>query len=358
MVTPNHLRSFYTGKRVLITGHSGFKGSWLSAWLCDLGATAAGYALASAPGGLYESAGLAKRMACYDADVRNPGTLRAVCREFAPDIVFHLAAQPLVLTSYERPAFTFETNVMGTVNLLDAVRQTPSVKAVVIVTTDKVYKNRESERGYREDDELGGHDPYAASKAAAEIVVASYRDSFFEKERRPLVATARAGNVIGGGDWAENRILPDCIRSLKEGKTIRVRSPLAVRPWQHVLEPLAGYLMLAQRLYEGDVAAAGPFNFGPRITNQVPVADLVTRVVACWGGGDVQFDKQEGAPVETGVLHLDIAKTEAVIGWVPALSFDETVAMTVREYRAIVADAKNATVMMAESIAAFEKHGV
>lgn len=326
----------FSGKRVLVTGHTGFKGAWLSEWLLALGADVGGYALRPpTEPALFEQLGLADRMRHQIADVRDAASLTAAVRSGQPDFVFHLAAQSLVRPSYEQPVETFSTNVMGTINLLEAVRASNRPCVVVVVTTDKCYLNREWVYGYREDDPLGGRDPYSASKAAAEIATAAWRASFFEHS--PVrVATARAGNVVGGGDWAIDRIVPDCIRALRAGRPIPVRNRNATRPWQHVLEPLAGYLWLAASLAAagggGDDSLQSAFNFGPDADGNRDVGALVDLVLGHWPGTWV--DASEGrAPHEARFLQLANDKAARLLGWRPTWSFERTIAETVGWYR-------------------------
>ena len=311
---------FWSGRRVFLTGHTGFKGSWLSILLRELGATVCGYALnpPTTPS-LFVQADLAVGMQSTIGDIRDYDTLRSTILQFRPEVVIHMAAQPLVRESYRTPRETYETNVMGTVNLLEAVRFCESVRSVVVVTTDKVYENREWGWGYREIDTLGGHDPYSNSKAAAELVTASYRSSFFgaghDRGQPVNVATARAGNVIGGGDWAANRLLPDIIRAHRQRETLSIRNPAATRPWQHVLEPLHGYLILAERLFARD-DVVGAWNFGPRETDAKTVRWVVEICRQQLRTLNVLFG-EEGGPHEAGRLKLDISKAEAELGWAP-----------------------------------------
>jgi len=331
-------RGAFAGRRALVTGHTGFKGSWLSEWLLGLGAEVGGYALLPpTEPALFEQLGLSGRMDHTVADVRDSEKVAEAVRRSQPDFVFHLAAQPLVRLSYEQPVVTFATNVIGTINVLEAVRTLDSPCVVIVVTTDKCYLNREWLYGYREDDALGGRDPYSASKAAAEIATAAWRSSFFE--RSPVrIATVRAGNVIGGGDWALDRIVPDCMRALQAGKRISVRNRLATRPWQHVLEPLAGYLWLAASIAgttplqseEGRLDSA--FNFGPDSDGNRDVGSLVECVLRHWPGEWVDASDRN-APHEAGFLHLSTDKAARLLGWRPVWSFDRTIAETVGWYR-------------------------
>jgi CDP-glucose 4,6-dehydratase len=330
-------REFWRGQSVFVTGHTGFKGGWLTTWLTDMGARVSGYALSPhTQPSYFLRCGLPDRVTTHIADVRDATALQAALAAARPRIVFHLAAQPIVLVSYRAPLETIAVNVMGTANLLEGVRHTPSVEAVVVITSDKCYENREREEGYREDEALGGHDPYSASKAAAELVADAYRRSFFATTG-PKIATVRAGNVIGGGDWAEARLVPDAVRALVRGETIRVRNPAAIRPWQHALEPLRGYLALAERLCTGGREWAGPWNFGPRDEDTVPVSTLVGLIAGAWEGGRWEAKPEGDAPHEATLLRLDWTKARTRLGWQPVLSIKETVEMTVAWYRAAAA---------------------
>jgi len=359
--TAEELRAAYAGKRVLLTGHTGFKGSWLTLWLANLGAEVTGYALAPDTNpSLFEAAGVDRACRSVIADVRDLERFRAVLRETRPDFVFHLAAQPLVRLSYEAPVDTIETNVLGTAHVLEAVRQEARPCAVVVVTSDKCYENREWIYGYREDEPMGGHDVYSMSKGAAELVVSSYRRSFFHPaklaEHGIAVASARAGNVVGGGDWAKDRIVPDCISALAQKRPIPVRNPNGVRPWQHVLEPLGGYLLLGARLAGIDsfapsvasaVAGGGveararycePWNFGPRAEDARSVRAVVEALIEFWGSGAWEDKHDPGAPHEAGLLRLSVEKAEARLGWAPRWRFEETFRRTVEWYRTFHAD--------------------
>lgn len=338
------------GKRVLVTGHTGFKGAWLSLWLRDLGAAVTGFALPPETPSFYDGLRLNSLIDSRLGDVRDREAVLALFREVRPEVVLHLAAQPLVLRSYRDPAETFSTNVMGLVNLLDAARQTPSVKAVQVVTSDKCYENQETGRACREGDPLGGHDPYSASKACAEIVAAAYRDSFFGAGAS--LATARAGNVIGGGDWARDRILPDCARALAAGEPVVVRNPDSVRPWQHVLEPLSGYLTLACRQLKDPRRFAQSWNFGPDDAGNVTVRTLVETTVRHWGAGRWTHQPSNGGR-EAMLLRLDCAKSRRELGWRPRWSVEETVRETVRWYKAAAAPGFDALAFSRAQIAAY-----
>lgn len=329
------MTDFWNGKRVLVTGHTGFKGVWLSLWLKSLGAEVYGYALAAdGDPSLFLQVGLERQVDHKLGDVGDAEALQARIGQVQPDVILHLAAQSLVRRSYREPAATWAVNVQGSVNLLDALRGLHRRCAVVMVTTDKVYKNLEWEHAYRESDRLGGHDPYSASKAAMEIAVDSFRLAFFHGSS-VRIASARAGNVIGGGDWAEDRIIPDLVRALSSGTPVKVRNPRASRPWQHVLEPLSGYLSLAQSLYErDDDTLCSAFNFGPASGGNKSVSDLVDSALTRWPG--VREDAFDAAqPHEARLLSLTIDRACAVLGWTPRLSFEETVTATIDWYRAV-----------------------
>ena len=339
---------FWKGKKVLITGHTGFKGTWLSLWLHQLGARITGYALSPpTKPSLFELTRLPELVDSRIDDVRNAEALTACIHETQPEIVMHLAAQPLVRDSYRIPAETYAVNVMGTVHLLEAIRGCPSVKAVINVTTDKCYENREWVWGYRENEPMGGSDPYSSSKACSELVTAAYRQSFFNPDRYAehgvAVASARAGNVIGGGDWAKDRLIPDCIRALLAGEPVKIRYPDAIRPWQHVLDPLHGYLLLARRLCEEGVVFAEGWNFGPADGVSRPVEWVVRRTCEIWGNGARYEIEKSDHPHETNYLKLDSSKARSRLGWNSRLDLDTALTWSIEFYSARQhgADARN-----------------
>jgi len=347
----------YRGKRVLLTGHTGFKGSWLAEWLLSLGAEVTGLALppATTPA-LFDELGLASRLHHRLGDIRDLGVVRQAVEAARPDFVFHLAAQPLVRLSYEQPVETYATNVLGTVHVLEAVRLAKQPCVVVAVTTDKCYENREWVHSYREEDAMGGYDPYSSSKGAAELVVSAYRRSYFSgADSLVRLASARAGNVIGGGDWALDRIVPDCIRALQRGESIAVRNKVATRPWQHVLEPLSGYLQLGASLHRASSPAAllplcGGFNFGPALTSNRTVADLVQEVLKHWPGR--WEDRSDPKAVhEAKLLNLATDKAFHFLKWQPVWDFPRTLERTVAWYRRCSADASEAPSLTVRQIA-------
>jgi len=327
---------FWSGRRVLVTGHTGFKGSWLSHWLLSEGAVVAGYALApDTEPSLFNLLGLAGRMTHQIGDVRDATLLAKTVADFRPEVVLHLAAQPLVRRSYAEPRLTWETNVGGTVNLLEAVRACPSVRSCVVVTTDKCYENREWVWGYREDEAMGGHDPYSSSKGAAELAVASWRRSFLHGASACRLASARAGNVIGGGDWSADRIVTDFVLAIRAGQPVRLRNPHATRPWQHVLEPLSGYLHLAWKLagdHGEDFAQA--WNFGPADASVTTVENLARQLVAAWGAGAVEIDQSPKQLHEATLLKLDCSKAAQRLGWHGSWDVATTAERTALWYRA------------------------
>jgi len=330
--------AFWAGKRVFLTGHTGFKGSWLSLWLQQMGAQVTGFALVPPTDpALFEVARVAEGMTSIIGDIRERETLARALVEADPEIVIHMAAQPLVRASYDDPVGTYATNVMGTVHLLEAVRQAPGVRAACIVTTDKCYENREWAWGYREDEPMGGYDPYSNSKGCAELVTSAYRRSFFGGGRT-AIASGRAGNVIGGGDWAIDRLIPDILRAIGEGREVLIRNPLAIRPWQHVLEPLSGYLVLCQALWDRPDMAADAWNFGPRDEDAQPVQWIVERMCALWGqsgAGSAGWTRDESVqPHEAHYLKLDISKARAGLGWRPRWTLAEALDNIVAWHRA------------------------
>jgi len=342
---PNrHPTNPWQGRRVFLTGHTGFKGGWLALWLAARGAKVRGYALdPSTEPNLFTLASVGNVVDDDRGDIQDYPKLEASLTDFEPEVVFHLAAQPLLRRSYADPLVTYATNVMGTANLLEAVRKSPSVRAVVCVTTDKCYQNREWAWPYRETDPLGGHDPYSSSKACAEIVAAAYRDSYFSlgrlSDHHVAIATARAGNVIGGGDWSEDRLIPDLIRGFHAGQPVLIRRPHAIRPWQHVLEPLQGYITLAEHLLAGKAEAASPFNFGPAEDDAWPVERIATRLVKMWGPGAAWVRDDTSSVHEAHYLKLDSSKARAELGWRPRLNLEAALEWTMQWYRQWQADA-------------------
>lgn len=330
---------FYKGKRVLVTGHTGFKGSWLSIWLNELGAEVVGVGLDPyTDRDNFVLSGIGNRIkADIRADIRDGERMKEIFLEHQPEIVFHLAAQPLVRLSYDIPVETYQTNVMGTINVLEAIRATDSVKVGVMITTDKCYENKEQIWGYRENEPMGGYDPYSSSKGATEIAISSWRRSFFNPEQYEKhgksIASVRAGNVIGGGDWAPDRIIPDCIRALEAGKPIDIRSPKAIRPWQHVLEPLSGYMLLAKKMRESPTEYCEGWNFGPRSESISTVWEVASKVIENYGSGELRDLSDPNALHEAKLLMLDISKAKFKLGWEPRMNIDQTVALTVDWYK-------------------------
>lgn len=332
--------NFFRGKRVLITGHTGFKGSWLSIWLHELGAEVVGVGLEPFSGrDNFVLSGIGGKIkADIRADIRDGQKMKEIFQEYQPEIVFHLAAQPLVRLSYEIPVETYETNVMGTINVMEAIRTTESVKVGVMITTDKCYENKEQIWGYRENEPMGGYDPYSSSKGAAEIAISSWRRSFFNPadygtKHHVALASVRAGNVIGGGDWALDRIIPDCIKALEAGKPIEIRSPKAVRPWQHVLEPLSGYMLLAQKMWNEPTRYCEGWNFGPRAESITPVWKVAEKVIENYGTGELKDMSDPNALHEAKLLMLDISKAKFQLGWEPRMNISQCVELTVDWYK-------------------------
>jgi CDP-glucose 4,6-dehydratase len=333
-----HFQEIYRNRRVLITGHTGFKGSWLSLWLAELEAKVIGYSLEPpTEPNLFEAINLKDKITHIIGDVRDEKHLIAIFEKYQPEFVFHMAAQPLVRLSYKDPKLTYETNVIGTVNVLEAVRKTESIRVCIIVTSDKCYENREWVYGYRETDPIGGYDPYSSSKGCAELVTSAYMRSFFnpegyEKNHNVALSSVRAGNVIGGGDWGEDRIIPDCVRALSQKNGIVVRNPQATRPWQYVLEPLSGYLLLGALMYEGGTKYSSAWNFGPNDASIITVEELVKLVIKYWNSGSYTTDTSN-QPHEAGILKLDASKAQALLGWTPIYDVYKAVEKTINWYK-------------------------
>ena len=340
----------WQGRRVLVTGHTGFKGGWLSLWLHELGAKVTGLALPPpTEPSFFEQTRLGEIVEHVEGDIRDYGTVEALVRASRPEMVFHLAAQPLVRYSYDNPVETYATNVMGTVHVLEACRKVDSVRSVICVTTDKCYENREWVWPYRENDPMGGHDPYSSSKGAAEIAISAYRRSYPDG---PSIASVRAGNVIGGGDWAADRLVPDLVRALLKGESPLIRNPASIRPWQHVLEALGGYMMIAERMLAGDTTAATAWNFGPSEEDTQPVSWIVEQMLSAWGEG-LSWERPNAAqPHEAVLLRLDCSKARSELGWKPRLRLKEALAKII-EWHAHVAKGGDPRAISLEQIAIY-----
>lgn len=341
MVIGGRMKDFnnvYKGKKVLVTGHTGFKGSWLSIWLKELGAEVIGYSLEPyTEKDNFVLSHLSEKIVDIRGDIRDRKYLREIFDKYKPEIVFHLAAQPLVRLSYDIPVETYETNLMGTINILEEIRNCENTKIGIMITTDKCYENKEQIWGYRENEAFGGYDPYSSSKGACEIAIHSWRNSFFNpkdyEKHGKSIASVRAGNVIGGGDWAKDRIVPDCIRALEEGKDIEIRSPKSIRPWEHVLEPLSGYLLLGQRMMEDSIKYCEGWNFGPNLDAIVNVWEVAEKIVKNYGKGNLKDTSDPNALHEAKLLLLDITKSRFELGWKPTLTIDESIELTTEWYK-------------------------
>jgi CDP-glucose 4,6-dehydratase len=356
MTSPRPLREVFSGRRILVTGHTGFKGSWLLLWLHEMGADVTGYALApDYDRSHFELAELASHVNHVEADLRDADALGRVFADSRPEMVFHLAAQALVRRSYDDPKTTFETNVQGSVNLLEAVRSCADVGALVYATSDKCYLNLGLDRGYTEADALGGTDPYSASKAAAEMVFSAYQHSFFKDRAGLGVASVRAGNVIGGGDWAEDRLIPDCVRALDKGTPIELRNPDSTRPWQHVLDSLNGYLQLAAALQDDPGKFSGAWNFGPEEGDGLTVRQLAEKATTLWGGGEIIAAPSDDDPFEHPVLRLNIDKAKDALGWCPQWGTERTTRESIQWYKEVL-NGKSAWQVSHQQIESFEKN--
>ena len=333
-----NFNNVYKGKKVLVTGHTGFKGSWLSIWLRELGAEVIGYSLDPyTKKDNFVLSHLSEKIVDIRGDIRDRKHLRKVFDKYQPEIVFHLAAQPVVRISYDIPVETYETNLMGTINILEEIRNCENTKIGIMITTDKCYENKEQIWGYRENEAFGGYDPYSSSKGVCEIAIQSWRNSFFNpkdyEKHGKSIASVRAGNVIGGGDWAKDRIVPDCIRALEEGKDIEIRSPRSIRPWEHVLEPLSGYLLLGQKMMENPINYCEGWNFGPNLDAIVNVWEVAEKIVKNYGKGNLKDISDPNALHEAKLLLLDITKSRFELGWKPTLTIDESIELTVEWYK-------------------------
>jgi CDP-glucose 4,6-dehydratase len=347
---------FYRRKKVLLTGHTGFKGGWMATWLALLGANVTGFSLRpNTEPNLFTTAEVGQKVNSIFGDVRDLPLVSEVFKRSEPEIVIHNAAQAIVRRSYSDPVGTYSTNVMGTVHVLEAARHTASVRCVIVVTSDKCYESEERGEGYREGDAMGGYDPYSSSKGAAELVTAAYRRSFFTHNTGAVLASVRAGNVIGGGDWAEDRLIPDLVRSIWLKQPVTIRHPGAVRPWQHVLDPIRGYLMLAQRLSEDGGRYAEGWNFGPRREDAVAVADLARLVVSAWGKGEVRFQQDSDGPHEAKYLYLNCDKALQCLGWEPKLRLNQAIDWTVKWYRSFYERSQQARAITEDQIREYMK---
>lgn len=338
------VKIFYKDKRVLITGHTGFKGSWLTFLLKKMGADIIGYAIEPPTNpNLFEILNLKQNIVHITGDIRNENKLKSIFKKYKPEIVFHMAAQPLVRRSYLEPKYTYEVNVMGTIHVLEAIRTTKSVKVFVNVTSDKCYENKEWFYSYRENDPMGGYDPYSSSKGCAELVTSAYIHSFFSSKNigkhRVAIASVRAGNVIGGGDWGEDRLIPDCIRALSQKKSIKIRNPKAIRPWQYVLDPLSGYLLLAYNLWNNPTKFIGSWNFGPADIDLLNVEEIVKKVIDIWGSGSYTINPDTNLH-EAGFLKLDIGKATSILGWRPIWNINEALVKTIEWYKTYYSNSK------------------
>lgn len=341
MVIGGKMKNFnnvYNGKRVLVTGHTGFKGSWLSIWLRELGAEVIGYSLDPyTEKDNFVLSHLSEKIVDIRGDIRDRKHLKEIFDKYQPEIVFHLAAQPLVRLSYDIPVETYETNLMGTINILEEIRNCKNTRIGIMITTDKCYENKEQIWGYRENESFGGYDPYSSSKGACEIAIQSWRNSFFNpkdyEKHGKSIASVRAGNVIGGGDWAKDRIVPDCIRALEEGKDIEIRSPKSIRPWEHVLEPLSGYLLLGQKMMEDPIKYCEGWNFGPNLDAIVNVWEVAEKIVKNYSKGNLKDISDPNALHEAKLLLLDITKSRFELGWKPTLTIDKSIELTAEWYK-------------------------
>lgn len=347
--------NFWKNKKVFLTGHTGFKGSWLSIWLKKLGASVAGFSLEPPTNpSLFKEANVSDGMLSIIGDIRNLEDITKSMIDYSPDILIHMAAQPLVRLSYENPIETFETNIMGTVNIFEAAKKCSNLRAIVNITTDKCYENKEWVWGYRENDPMGGRDPYSSSKGCVELITSAYRKSFFNKKLTPSLASARAGNVIGGGDWATDRLIPDILKALKKNKPVLIRHPKAIRPWQHVLEPLSGYLNLAQKLLTFGQDYAEAWNFGPQNNDAKPVSWVVENIIEQWGGNNSWKKEITKQPYETKILKLDISKANNLLNWKPKLTLSQALDLTIDWHKSWL-NGENAEKLCLEQIYTFEK---